>query len=347
MVKSENLRFYQMVRDFLTVYLPKQKASSANTIKSYRESLNLLLEYLKEEENLQLIDVSFERISRKTVEGYLDWLEETRKCSIPTRNHRLSSIRSFYKYVGSRDLSVTAYTLELEKIPIKKTQKTQQVKFFEEDALKAILAQPDTGTRKGIRDLFFMILMYDTAGRNQEILNLKVSDIHVSAKDSHAVLTGKGNKIRIVPLMKKTIDHYNNYIRLFHDGKVTDEFLFYVIQKGKRQAMSADNVEKFMKRYGKTARDQCNKVPEGIHPHMFRHSRSMHLYRGGMPLALLSEWLGHAQLETTKIYANADTQMKREAIEKATSRLNPLTQEQKVTSWQNDEELIKRLYGLL
>ncbi|WP_019412382.1 tyrosine-type recombinase/integrase [Paenisporosarcina sp. TG20] len=100
-------------------------------------------------------------------------------------------------------------------------------------------------------------------------------------------------------------------------------------------------------RNGVTARDQCNKVPDGLHPHMFRHSRSMHLYRGGMPLPLLSEWLGHAQLETTKIYANADTQMKREAIEKATSSINPLTQGQKVTSWQNDEELIKRLYGLL
>lgn len=347
MVKSESLKFYQMVRDFLTIYLPKQKASSANTIKAYRESLNLLLEYLKEEEQLPLMDVSFDRISRKTLEGYLDWLEETRKCSITTRNHRLSSIRSFYKYAGNKDLSVIAYTLELEKIPIKKTEKTQQVKFFEEDALKAILAQPDTSTRKGIRDLFFMILMYDTAGRNQEVLNLKVSDIRVSTKDSHAVLTGKGNKLRIVPLMQRTIDHYNNYIRLFHDEKVTDEFLFYVIQKEKRQAMSADNVEKFMKRYGETARDKCNKVPEGVHPHMFRHSRSMHLYRGGMPLALLSEWLGHAQLETTKIYANADTQMKREAIEKATNSLNPLTQEQKVTSWQNDEELIKRLYGLL
>jgi ABC-type Mn2+/Zn2+ transport system ATPase subunit len=51
--------------------------------------------------------------------------------------------------------------------------------------------------------------------------------------------------------------------------------------------------------------------------------------------------------ETPLIYANADTQMKREAIEKATSSLNPLTQGQKVPSWQNDEELIKRLYGLL
>ena len=79
---------------------------------------------------------------------------------------------------------------------------------------------------------------------------------------------------------------------------------------------------------------------------MFRHSRAMHLYHGGMPLPLLSEWLGHAQLETTMIYAYADTKMKREAIEKATSGINPLKQGQEVTSWQDDDELIKRLYGL-
>lgn len=65
-----------------------------------------------------------------------------------------------------------------------------------------------------------------------------------------------------------------------------------------------------------------------------------------MPLPLLSEWLGHAQLETTMIYAYADTKMKREAIEKATSGISPLRQGQDITPWQNDDELIKRLYGL-
>lgn len=73
----------------------------------------------------------------------------------------------------------------------------------------------------------------------------------------------------------------------------------------------------------------------------------MYLYRGGMPLVLLSEWSGDAQLETIKIYSYTDTQMKRDAIEKATSSLNPLSQNQKVTLWQNDDELIKSLYGLL
>jgi integrase/recombinase XerD len=346
MVSQESRRFFQLIRDFLTVYLLKQKASSLNTVKAYRDALNLLFKYLKEKENLPMSEVSFEKVSRKTVENYLDWLENSRNCSTATRNHRLSCIRAFYKFAGGREMSVMAYTLELEKIPIKKIVKIQQMKFFGEDALKVILAQPDVGTKKGIRNLFYMILMYDTAARNQEVLDLKASDIHVSAKDSYAVITGKGGKTRIVPLMQKTVDHYNNYVCLFHEGEADDCLLFYVTQKGQRQAMSADNVEKFMKRYGASARKQSSKVPEGLHPHMFRHARSMHLYRGGMPLPLLSEWLGHAQLETTRIYAYADTQMKRDAIEKATSSLNPLNQEQKVTSWKDDEALIKRLYGL-
>ncbi|OZU89092.1 hypothetical protein CIL03_08750 [Virgibacillus indicus] len=59
--------------------------------------------------------------------------------------------------------------------------------------------------------------------------------------------------------MQRAIDHFNNYIRIFHDGKTTDEFLFYIKQKGKRQAMLADNVAKFMKQYGKTAKEQCCK----------------------------------------------------------------------------------------
>ena len=102
-----------------------------------------------------------------------------------------------------------------------------------------------------------------------------------------------------------------------------------------------------MKKYGKKAKNTCSSVPEGLHPHMFRHSRAMHLYRGGMPLELLSEWLGHAQIETTMIYAYADTKMKRDAIAKATNHLNPLSKSESEPSWQDDEALIKRLYGLV
>lgn len=71
----------------------------------------------------------------------------------------------------------------------------------------------------------------------------------------------------------------------------------------------------------------------------------MHLYRNGMPLPLLSEFLGHEDPETTLIYASADAEMKRKAIEKVTTNLN-IDKEKTVPIWKDDDEMIRRFYGL-
>ena len=82
-----------------------------------------------------------------------------------------------------------------------------------------------------------------------------------------------------------------------------------------------------------------------IHPHMMRHTRAMHLYQSGMPMVLLSQYLGHAQVETTMIYAYADTEMKRAAIQKADAvrGTKPVPDE----IWADNEEMILKLSGLL
>jgi hypothetical protein len=72
-----------------------------------------------------------------------------------------------------------------------------------------------------------------------------------------------------------------------------------------------------MNGYAKTAHVAFPGVPEKIHPHIFRHSRAMHLYQHGMDLAMVSQWLGHADTSTTLIYAHADIEMKRKAMEEA------------------------------
>ena len=81
-----------------------------------------------------------------------------------------------------------------------------------------------------------------------------------------------------------------------------------------------------------------------IHPHMMRHTRAMHLYQSGMPMVLLSQYLGHAQVETTMIYAHADTEMKRAAIQKADAvrKAKPAPDE----IWADNEEMILKLSGL-
>jgi Site-specific recombinase XerD len=108
--------------------------------------------------------------------------------------------------------------------------------------------------------------------------------------------------------------------------------------------MSCDNVARFIKQYGESARKKCRDIPENIHPHQLRHTRAIHLYRSGMPLAVLAEFLGHADPSTTQIYAYADPEMKRAAIKKA--RGEELIDTPNEALWQTDEDMIKRLYGL-
>ena len=110
--------------------------------------------------------------------------------------------------------------------------------------------------------------------------------------------------------------------------------------------MSANNVRVLLKEYGLTAKKYCSEIPDNVHPHLFRHSRAMHLYQGGMDLTLVSQWLGHANLQTTLIYAHADTEQKRTAIDKATGSNNPIKQNYSYGIDPNDEETLKRLYGL-
>ena len=160
------------------------------------------------------------------------------------------------------------------------------------------------------------------------------------------IVNGKGHKKRIIPLMSKTMEIYQLYKKKFHNQNCSAlDYLFYTIHNGETFPMSTDNVAKFILRYAEKARERCTEIPNRVHPHMFRRSRAMHLYQSGMPLALISEFLGHENPETTLIYASSDTEMKRKAIEKASSHLS-LNDQNTIPSWSNDDEMIRKLYGL-
>lgn len=87
-------------------------------------------------------------------------------------------------------------------------------------------------------------------------------------------------------------------------------------------------------------------VPENVHPHMFRKSRVMSLYRSSMALSLVSEWLEHNNQETTLIYARADTGMKRRMIEKAEAVGGSALPEAEERMWDNNNNIIRQLLGL-
>lgn len=124
--------------------------------------------------------------------------------------------------------------------------------------------------------------MYDTGGRIQEILDLRTKDFFFDFDTPLVYLNGKGNKVRAVPLMDKTIQHLKEYLRLFHPQD-RNEYLFYTVIKGKKGAMSPDNVSAFLQKYADQARVNFPEIPSNIHAHLFRHSRAMHLFQSGIP----------------------------------------------------------------
>lgn len=346
-MRTEHNEFFRLLREYLTVYLPKQKGAGIHTLKSYREALNLFVTFLAERKGGRLYSVTFDDVTHESAGAFLEWLSDSRSCGASTLNQRFSAIRAFLKYSGSRSPAVNDCYIALQSVPFRKKERRLTVDHFSENALEAMLSQPDPARKKHHRDMFFMILLYDTGARDSEMLGLHPADVAVKGTAPYVFIRGKGKKIRTVPIMEKTKEHFYSYIRRFGlDASDSTTPLFYTEIHGSRCRMSDDNVARFIGKYAAMARKVCDEVPKNVTPHMFRHSRALHLYRKGVPLPLISEWLGHSNMETTLIYAYADTEMKRAAIEKATDANHPLCRQQALADGDTDDDTIRTYCGL-
>ena len=337
--------FFGTIRSYLLDYLPNQKCFSVNTVKAHKNTLNLFVSYLRNEKQLKADKITFSIFERQTFLDFLEWLTVKRGCSSSSRNQRLSILRTFFGYAGQLDCLQVSLELQIKRIPAAKEVKSMP-KFLSENALKVLLEQPDISKSNGLRDRFFMMLMYDTAARCSELINMKVCDLKINITHPVAYLKGKGDKLRSVPLMPKTVEHCRHYLRAFHPDSdyTSDKPLFYTKIHDVQGKMSSAAALAFVKKYGEAARKVCPEMPEKIHPHMLRHTRAIHIYRDGVPLVLVGEYLGHVNPITTKIYAYADSEMKRRALEKVQKDHGVSSHE--VPVWQNNEDMILQLSGL-
>ena len=342
-MKLKDKRFYSTVCEFLTIHLPKRRCLSENTIKSYKTAINLFIDYLTEEKGVKIHKLSFAHLNSDNISAFLDWLQSNRGISASSRNQRLMALRSFAKFAASQDAEYLSLQAELASVPMQKSP-GKTVEFLSEDALKCLLEQPNRNTKIGMRDCFFMSLMYDTAARVGEMLSLRLNSFVLNQGAPFVRLSGKGDKVRTVPIMDKTVAMFKQYCSMFHsENPRPDDYLFFTTLHGVRHQMSVDAVASFLKKYGKQAKEKCLSIPDNLHPHQLRHTRAIHLYRGGVPLTLVDEYLGHVQVTTAQVYAYADTEMKRAAIRKIDGMADDCDQD---AIWENDKEMIKRLYGL-
>jgi site-specific recombinase XerD len=193
MMKFTKGSLFAHIRNYLTLYLPKQRKVSPNTIRSYSEALEQLVDYVKDGKNIPLADVTFEMLTSEMILSYLESIEAERGCSISTRNNRPAAVRAFVEYAAGVDVTAVVFAEELKKVPVKKSNETEAVGYISMEAVAAIIAQPNITKPKGLRDRFFMILMYDTGARVQEMIDIRLCDIQIS-KISKITLHGKGGK---------------------------------------------------------------------------------------------------------------------------------------------------------
>lgn len=333
--------FFSLVRSWLTIHLPRARRLSPHTIRSYKTALNMLLTYLRETRNLDLAEITFEAINRATITGFTTWLIENQLLAASSANQRLAAIKSFLSYCAGENPALVALWLEVKQVrPVRAHAPAPDALSM--PAVEALIRAPGQDTARGLRDTTIILLIFDAAARIQEVLDLSPTDVDTTPGSGRVTLTGKGRKTRTVPIMDKTGRHLEQYLGVFHPGKpAPDALFFYTIRAGQRQAMSQDNVSYLLNKHAAAARGHCPDIPERIHAHQLRHARAMQMLRAGVPLPHIKEFLGHANIATTSIYASADNQMVREAIQQAAGTAPDLA-----PIWKGPDDLILRLAGL-
>lgn len=331
--------FAKYLTEFLSVYLPQQKNVSNNTIRSYRDTFKLLINYCQEIKKISVERITLNLISREWLIDFLEWLETDRKCSISTRNQRLAAIHSFFRYIQAEEPAGIFHFQKIAAIPIKKANK-KIVEHLTPEAVELLLKQPNKHTPKGRRDLTLISVLYDTGARVQELIDIKICDV-ILQTPAVITLTGKGNKIRRVPTMKNTASLLQNYIL---ENKLDKPWrnVNPLFTNNQHHKLTKEGVAYIISKYVVSARQISTLVPVKVKSHMFRHSKAMHLLQAGVNLIYIRDFLGHVDLKTTEIYARADTETKRKAIEK----LYPDLIDSNLPDWNKDHALLSWLAEL-
>lgn len=340
MKKLNDFAYYLSM--FLSTYLPGQKNLATNTIASYRDTFKLFLVFCNDLKGLKPEAVSLTSVTSQTIIDFLKWIEEKRKCCLSTRNQRLSAIHSFFRYVQKENPDKLYKIHKILAIPLKKKSKPL-VAYLSSDELKILFTQPDTNTKQGRRDLVLLILMYDSAARVSELTDLKVRDVRLSCP-SVITLHGKGSKTRQVPITGRTKNHLAEYLKehkKYHWGIAIEDAPVFFNQQ--HEKLSRWGVCHILKKYVKMASNDTGfSTGFAVTPHILRHSKAVLLLQAGINLVYIRDFLGHCNIATTEIYARADTEMKRKAIESAYTDLTP----EDMPNWEEKEDLMHWLQNL-
>lgn len=298
---------------FFQDYLPSQRGVSPHTLRSYRDALLLLLQFAARDskraiEHLEIADLTPERITQ-----FLSFLESERKNGVATRNARLGAIHVFARFMASHHPEQLGSLQRIIGLPFKHGAQEGAIEYLDRAEIEALLASIDRTTIAGRRDYALFAVMFNTGARVQEVLDLRRRDVRLDPP-CQVRLHGKGSKVRLCPIWPATARLLRDLMQEVRseESDVADAFLF---TNARGRQMTRFGVRYLLRKYVAAAsRSVTTLQGKRIHPHSVRHSTAVALLKAGVDFATISQWLGHASLNTTMRYARADLDLKRQAL---------------------------------
>lgn len=289
MIKKEEkeIVFYE-ISDF-KYYLQNEKRASKNTISAYITDINMYAEFMKKYQNV--FDV--QDIEREHINKYILSLKR-KELSKPSISRKVIAIKEFHKFLYTENITRDNPASLIE---TPKADKPLPVVLSKEEIEKMLVSIP-TVKATDIRNRAMLETMYAAGLRITELLDLKLSNLHL--REKYMIIIGKGDKERMVPLGEMAIMWLRKYIETAREEliKKSTDLLFFNYKGDK---MSRQGFYKFIVNLA----NECG-ITKEISPHTIRHSFATHLLEGGVDLRIVQEILGHEDISTTQIYTHID-----------------------------------------
>ena len=273
--------------DFIT-YLKEEKKSSGNTCEAYVRDLKAFAAFLQAR-GIHAMELA----AGADVAAYMMELKNGGK-SKATTSRKLSSLRTFYKYLMKKGIVSENPTEDIKAPRIAR----KELDYLTVEEVERLLVSPDDSI-KGLRDRAILEVLYATGIRVSEIIELKLKDANL--RMGFLTLNGAHGRARIVPMgsmARRALDNYLLHSRpvLMREGTPDDpESMLFVNYMG--EAFSRQGFWKLLKQYGRQAG-----LSERLTPHILRTSFAVHMVQNGADLKSLQELMGHEDVMATQIY---------------------------------------------
>ena len=320
-MKKEDLRYLpQSVQEFIT-YLRVIKGKSDLTTLEYASDLRTFFRYMKMIRGLSPAEYEFEQIDISDIDdefvatitlmdayNYMIFCKDERGNSDRTRSRKVSTLKSYFDYMCRKTKKIPNDPMvELEMPKFKKSMP----KYLTYEQAMQLLNAVDGKNKE--RDYCIITLFLNCGLRLAELCSLNYGDIR---QDGTIVITGKGNKERVVYLNNACIYAIRDYMRVRPVDGVIDKKALFISAHKKR--ISRESVQKMVQKY----LDKSGLGGQGYSVHKLRHTAATLMYRtGDADVLVLKEILGHENLNTTEIYTHTDNQQIRKAV-----KANPLSE---------------------